>query len=373
MSKTPLVIIGALMACAGAIAAPAGWPLAARTDRASAAEARPAAAFALRTASDLDDLMHKVLAQRDENWKKLQQYILDEREQIEIRLGGQTPIWGDRREYSWFIKDGYFIRSPTKVNGVVIPDADRRKAEADYLQRAKNRDKDRGRAQRAGGDGADATAAAGAGAGGAGAGAAASPDTPVTPTRPEPDSQTFDGFLKQSRQPEFIESAYFLRFKFEEGKYAFVGREKFDGQDVLRIEYYPARLFTTEEDRQKRRQSKGETNREKDIDAALEKMMNKVSLVTLWVEPKANQIVKYTFDNVNFDFLPAAWLVRVSDLKASMTMSQAFKDVWLPRDVDMYGAAMLAVGSFDLHYHLDYVDYKQATTGGRIKGIGGGW
>ena len=39
--------------------------------------------------------------------------------------------------------------------------------------------------------------------------------------------------------------------------------------------------------------------------------MNKVSLVTLWVEPKAHQIVKYTFDNVSFDFLPGAWLVRV--------------------------------------------------------------
>ena len=40
-------------------------------------------------------------------------------------------------------------------------------------------------------------------------------------------------------------------------------------------------------------------------------MMNKVSLVTIWVEPKSHQIVKYTFDNVNFDFLPAAWLLRL--------------------------------------------------------------
>ena len=61
--------------------------------------------------------------------------------------------------------------------------------------------------------------------------------------------------------------------------------------------------------------------------------MNKVSLVTIWVEPKSYQIVKYTFDNVNFDFLPGAWLLHVDDLKASMTMSQPFPDVWLPRDV----------------------------------------
>jgi len=41
--------------------------------------------------------------------------------------------------------------------------------------------------------------------------------------------------------------------------------------------------------------------------------------------------------------------------------------VWLPKDVDMYFAAMLAVGAFDVRYHLDYHDYKQATTSGRIK------
>ena len=67
------------------------------------------------------------------------------------------------------------------------------------------------------------------------------------------------------------------------------------------------------------------------------------------------------------DFLPAAWLVRVNDLKASMTMTQPFPDVWLPRDVDMFFSAMLAIGTFDMRYHLDYHDYRQATTSGRIK------
>ena len=49
-------------------------------------------------------------------------------------------------------------------------------------------------------------------------------------------------------------------------------------------------------------------------------MLNKVALVTLWVEPNSHQIVKYTFDNVDFGFLPAQWLVRVNDVKASMTL-----------------------------------------------------
>ena len=154
--------------------------------------------------------------------------------------------------------------------------------------------------------------------------------------------------MSQRRAPEFVESAYFLRFRFEEGKYAFVGREKLNGQDVLRIEYYPAHLFGHETAKQEQKKKNNEDTRAQDLDAQIERMMNKVSLVTIWVEPKAHQIVKYTFDNVNFDFLPAAWLVRVSDAKASMTMSQAFPgkdDVWLPKDVDMFFGAVVAIGT----------------------------
>ena len=35
--------------------------------------------------TDLDAFMHQVVETRDTNWKKLQQYILDEREQVEMR------------------------------------------------------------------------------------------------------------------------------------------------------------------------------------------------------------------------------------------------------------------------------------------------
>ena len=61
--------------------------------------------------------------------------------------------------------------------------------------------------------------------------------------------------------------------------------------------------------------------------------MNKTALVTLWVDPATAQIVKYTFQNVWLDFLPAAWLVRVDDLRASMEMEQPFPGVWLPRGI----------------------------------------
>jgi hypothetical protein len=292
--------------------------------------------------SDLDAFMQKVLARRDENWKKLQQYILDEREQIDVRGPANVPIWGERRDFAWFIEDGYFVRSPVAVNGVTISDAERRQAEARYLQQVKARD-----ARDAARETPDVSGAA------AHASAASGP-------------ADLENFIRERREPEFVESAYFLRFKFERGTYALVGHETFDGRDVLRIEYYPSRLFSHEQDAQRKRQAESKTNREKDFDAMLERMMNDVSLVTLWVDPASSQIVKYTFDNVSLDFLPAAWLVRLSGLRASMTMSQPFPDVWLPRDVDMSCRATLAVGAFDVRYHLDYHDYRQATTSGRI-------
>jgi hypothetical protein len=34
--------------------------------------------------SDLDAFMSRVLARRDENWKKMQQYILDEQERLQV-------------------------------------------------------------------------------------------------------------------------------------------------------------------------------------------------------------------------------------------------------------------------------------------------
>src|SRR5436189_5557334 len=98
-----------------------------------------------RKASDLDTFMEKVLARRDENWKKLQQYVLDERELFEIRGPGNMPIWGDVRDFTWYLRDGFFVRSPVKANGVTVGEADRRDYEEKYFQRAKTRDARRGR------------------------------------------------------------------------------------------------------------------------------------------------------------------------------------------------------------------------------------
>ena len=81
------------------------------------------------------------------------------------------------------------------------------------------------------------------------------------------------------------------------------------------------------------------TELEQDID----RKMNKTSQVTLWVDPAENQIVKYTFDNVWMDFLPAGWLVRIDDIRASMEMGQPFEGVWLPRNLGVHGGVTLAL------------------------------
>ena len=95
---------------------------------------------------------------------------------------------------------------------------------------------------------------------------------------------SFEAALRDSLEPGFVSAAYFLDFKFEEGQYALVGREKYDGHDVLKVEYYPTRMFTG---------GRGRPNRElRERNKEIGRQMNKVSLVTLWVDQADRQIVK---------------------------------------------------------------------------------
>jgi hypothetical protein len=300
--------------------------------------------------TDLDAFMQQVLARRDDNWKKLQQYVLDERETMELRGPAQIPLWGEERDYTWYIRDGFFVRSPLKVNGAAVGEADRRKYEADFLRREQAREK---RAA----DGADGSAPAA---------------TP--PSGPDEAPRDIDGLIRQTRQPQFISSAYFLRFKFDEGRYALVGRERLEDREVLRIEYYPTKLFS-EEKREGAKDREGGRQRDQKSDKAYDiqmmRLMNKTSKVTLWIEPTSHQILKYTFDDLGWDFFPGQWLVRIASVSASMTVGQAFPDVWLPRGLEMDIGMTFAVGPVDLHYALDYHDYRRADVTSKI-GIPGG-
>ena len=303
------------------------------------AAAAALAAVPVAGQTDLDAFMQQVLAKRDDNWKKLQQYVLDEREQVALTGPLHTPLWGERREYAWFIRDGFFVRSPVKVDGVTIGEAERRKYETDYLKRQQELDRRRGRG----------------------------PTTTTGPAQPSPADadapKDVDAILRQARQPEFISSAYFLRFRFEEGKYALVGHDTLNGHDTLRVEYYPAQLFRGDT----RRPNRGDrSNAGNATEEQMRRMMNKVALITLWVEPASHQIIKYTFNNVAFDFLPAQWLARVDDIHASMTMSEAFPEVWLPQNLVVAASMTIAIGQYDFQYTVDYHDYRRADVTSKV-------
>src|SRR5688572_9535215 len=91
--------------------------------------------------------MERVIARRDENWKKLQQYILDEREAFQLTGPDEGRLYGFERDYTWFIREGYFIRSPLKADGVRVSEAERATFERDWIEREKQREKRRNRSQ----------------------------------------------------------------------------------------------------------------------------------------------------------------------------------------------------------------------------------
>lgn len=306
--------------------------------------------------SDLDAFMEKVLARRDDNWKKLQQYVLEEKEAFDLTGPGRLPLWGMRREYTWFIRDGVFVRSPVSANGVKLSEADRRKAEAEWLRRQKNRDdNERRRAERrARGEEVEPASTS----------VAISPgriDVSSSDDR-DPGAQitNTEDMLRQVREPQFVSSAYFLKFRFEKGHYALAGREKIGDVTALKIEYYPeSGLFKDGRSKPDRRV--------KEDDARIEEKMNKVSMVTLWVDPSTHQILQYTFDDIDMDFFPGRSLVRVDDLKATMQMGQPFPNIWLPKSIEMHFGMMLAVGAVDGTYRVEYQNYKEAAVTYKIK------
>ena len=142
--------------------------------------------------------MERALARREASWKLLRHYVLDEREQFDFRDPSGTPIFGERREYTWYIRDGFFVRSPTRANGVAIGEDERRKYEDEWISREKRREFRR-----------------------------SAKDGPPGPTRRP--TRASGRFPPPEIEPRFISAAYFMDFKFEPGNYALVGRETIEG------------------------------------------------------------------------------------------------------------------------------------------------
>jgi hypothetical protein len=301
----------------------AGLVAASVTSRAQTATPAPA--------TDLDAFMSRVLERRDDNWKKLQQYVLEERETVQLIGPGATPLYGVRRESTWFPRDGRFIKSPLRINGVTIGEEDRRKAEALWIKMEDQREQRRAEREKR--------------------------ETPEQ-ERASAAPLTEEG-VRQALEPGFVSAAYFLRFKFDPGHYALAGRDKFEGRDVLKIEYYPTKLF-----------SEGRTRPNKELrkrDTEIQTKMNKSALVTLWIDPAEHQILKYDFENIDLDFLPGRWLVHLDGMNAAMEMGQPFPSVWLPRSLRIAVDVTVATGEIDGRYAVDYYDYKLATVATKVR------
>jgi hypothetical protein len=278
--------------------------------------------------TDLDAFMESVMTTRDTNWEKLRQYILEEHEAFDLNGPGGARVFGFRRDYSWFIREGYFVRSPVRADGVTISEQARREAEDEWVREEKARDQ--ARAERE----ADQ--------------AAAPLDAPLP----------VEDVLKQWAEPRFVSAAYFLKFRFEPGRYALVGRDVLEGRSVLEVEYYPTELFREGRTRPNKRLRA----RDRDIEAK----MNKISLVTLWIDSETRQILQYTFDDIDTDFLPGRSLVRVDDLRATMRMGEMFPSVWLPKDIALKFRVTLAAGTIEGQYTVDYHDYREASVTYRV-------
>lgn len=312
--------------------------------------------------TDLDQFMARALQRRDIDRKTLADYVLDEVETFEVLAPGKVPVARMRREYTWYVRDGIHVRSPVRFDGVPIPEAERRAYEDKWVKSEEGRRKYR--TER------DAKRAA------EGKGPALS--------------------APSINEPRFVSESYFMDFKFEPGNYYLAGKETLEGKELLKIDYLPAKLFDEgqsemdkedaavakkTEDEKKKQDDEKKDEKKKDPkkqqkeqaeEAALDRKMEKTSQVTLWVDPQTQQIVKYTFDNVWLDFLPAGWLVKIDDLRASMQMGQPFPGVWLPHSMTIHGGFTVALGSMELQYRREFSNYRKADVTSKVKVPKGG-
>lgn len=303
-------------------------------------------------ATDLDAFMERALQRRDTDRKNLNDYILDEVEVFEVLGAGRAPVVRMQRDYTWYVRDGIHVRSPLKYDGIPIPEADRRAYEERWVRSEESRRKYR--TERA--------------------------------AKREEEGKSPAVSVPSINEPRFISESYFMDFKFEPGNYYLAGKEKIEGKDVLKIDYLPTKLFDDDkehnedeerrkqEDTKKKEQPKKEPTKkeqerqqkEKQFEDEISRKMDKTSQVTLWVDPVSHQIVKYTFDNVWMDFLPAGWLVRIDDLRANMEMGQPFPDVWLPKNLSIHAGVTLALGPMEFQYKRVFSNYRKADVASKI-------
>jgi len=159
--------------------------------------------------TDLDRFMVQALQRRDVDRATVDDYILDETEVFEVLGPGRVPFVRMRFDYTWYERDGMHVRSPLKKDGVPVPEAERRKYEEHWIKSEESRRKFR---------------------------------TKRDEKREEEGKPAAVG-VPSINEPRFVSESYFLDFKFEPGNYYLAGKETLEGQDVLKIDYLPKKMF----------------------------------------------------------------------------------------------------------------------------------
>lgn len=299
--------------------------------------------------NELDRFMGQVLARRDENRIARRQYVFDEMERFTV-TGYDGEVYNSfTREYVWYRRDGVFVRSPVRFDGVDAGEDDWRRYEAEWLAAEAERAR----------DAASGTPCAPGDSSGPPAAAAEAADRSPSPGGA---GETADLSAAADLRPRFLSESYWLDFEFEPGNYYFAGRERLAGRDVLRIEYFPERLF------RERGPDEADCNRPPISVPGAQGAFNESTLVTLWIDPGEHQIVRFTFDGIGFDFLPLRWLIRLDELSASMTMGRPLDGaVWLPERIEALGVMTMASGSTTVAYSRTFSGYREAETGARLR------
>jgi hypothetical protein len=255
--------------------------------------------------NDLDAFMAKVLERREIDWDRLHNYVFSERETLEIKTNRLPALENIRKEYVWRVKDGYIVRTPVKANGVSISKDEQARAENEWIEQQKR------------------------------------------------------------RKSKALERESFFGFKFQPGRYLYAGKKTVENRELTVIEYYPD--FKDLDDDQgegssaklEEKEGKKEPKQRDSEEEYYERMFEKAFVATMLVDPQEHQLVEMTFDNVGLDFLPARWLVRVSDIKASLRMDKPYGDVWLPKTIQAWGSVSTAYGDLSLRYSREFFDYKR--------------
>jgi len=255
--------------------------------------------------SDLDEFMAKVMQKRWADAENLREYVFNEREALDVEIDSKIASqWSYRREYLWFVRDDYLVRSPVVIDGVKVSDKEKSTAEDEWINGQKKRGKSTNK------NGIDYQALFG---------------------------------LENANSLDF---QAFFGFEFEPGRYLYGGERQFEGRKALLVEYYP-KLSDGK---------KGSNNKKDSINGLFEKSY----LVTMLISPDDHQILQITFDNVGLEFLPARWLVRMNDIKASMVMDKTQVGIWLPRKISAYGSISTAGADLSINYTREFYEYAKS-------------